>query len=77
MADFHLYCEQDEPAVGLTADWLVALSERARAQGQCERADRLLLLAWQAYDGQEISLVEADVAESEQAPSWELHRAAG
>jgi len=82
MADLDMCCEQDDPVVGSTADWLVALSERARAQGRRERADRLLLLAWQAYDGQEIALVEADVAEGEQggpgAPmSLELHRAAG
>jgi len=82
MADLNMCCEQDNPVVGSTADWLAALSERARTQGHCERADRLLLLAWQAYDGQEISLVEADLAEGEQgatgAPmSLELHRAAG
>jgi hypothetical protein len=82
MADLDMCCEQDDPVVGSTADWLAALSERARAQAHRERADRLLLLAWQAYDGQEISLVEADVAEGEQAPtdaptSLELHRAAG
>ena len=80
MADLDMCCEQG-PVVGSTADWLAALSERARAQGHCERADGLLLLAWQAYDGQEISLIEADVAEGEQAGgaamSLELHRAAG
>jgi hypothetical protein len=82
MADLDMCCEQDDPVVGSTADWLAALSGRARAQGHGERADRLLLLAWQAYDGQEISFVDADVAEGEQAPTGapmrlELHRAAG
>jgi len=47
--------EQDD-AIFSTADWLTELSERARAQGNAERADRVLLLAWQAYDGQEISV---------------------
>jgi hypothetical protein len=47
--------EQDD-AIVLKADWLIELSERARAQGNAERADRLLLLAWQAYDGQDISI---------------------
>jgi hypothetical protein len=82
MADLDMRGEQDGPVVGSTAEWLAALGDQARAQGHGERADRLLLLAWQAYDGQEISLVEADVAEGEQAPtgapmSLELHRAAG
>jgi hypothetical protein len=80
MADLDM-CEQDAVVLS-TAGWLAALNARARAQGHCERADRLLLLAWQAYDGQEISLVAADVAEREQARSsaplsWELHAAAG
>jgi hypothetical protein len=47
---------QQDDATVWTADWLVELSERARAHGNHERADRLLLLAWQAYDGQEILL---------------------
>ena len=81
MADLDIGGKQDDPVVGSTADWLVRLSERVRAQGDRERADRLLLLAWQAYDGQEISLIGADV-EGEQAPMaartrLELHRAAG
>jgi hypothetical protein len=81
MADLDFGAKQDDPVVGSTADWLAALSNRVRAQGNCERADRLLLLAWQAYDGQEISLIGADV-EGEQAPMaartrLELHRAAG
>ena len=52
-----------------TADWLVQLSERARAQGSVERADHLLLLAWQAYDGPEISLetVQDDTAAHDHA----------
>ncbi len=49
-------CEQDDDVVVSKADWLAELSERARAQGDGERADQLLLLAWQAYDGQEVSL---------------------
>jgi hypothetical protein len=81
MADLDMCCEQDDAVVGSTADWLAALSERAQAQGYYQRADGLLLLAWQAYDGQEISLLEADFAEGEEAPSGgsislELHRAA-
>ena len=80
MTDLNM-CERDAVVLS-AADWLATLSARARAQGHCERADRLLLLAWQAYDGQEISLVAADVAEGEQARSsallsWELHAAAG
>jgi hypothetical protein len=81
MADLDIGSKQDDPVVGSTADWLVTLGERVRAQGDRERADRLLLLAWQAYDGQEISLIASDV-EGEQAPTdaamgWEeLHRAA-
>jgi len=82
MADFEIGCERDGPVVASTAEWLAALSDRARAQGDSERADRLLLLAWQAYDGQKISLVDADLAAGEHAAtgapiSWELHRAAG
>ena len=42
-------------SAALTADWLATLSERARADGAIARADRLLLLAWQAFDGQEIT----------------------
>ena len=38
-----------------TAEWLATLSERARADGLIDRADRLLLLAWQAFDGGEIT----------------------
>src|SRR3954454_8252835 len=81
MANLDIHDKQDDRVVGSTADWLATLSERVRAQGDCERADRLLLLAWQAYDGQEISLIAADI-EGEQAPTGpamgsELHRAAG
>jgi hypothetical protein len=50
-----MYCEQDNAVITSRTDWLVELSERARAQGHGERADRLLLSAWQAYDGQEAS----------------------
>jgi len=39
-----------------TAEWLAGLSEQARARGDRDRADRLLLLAWQAYDGQAVAL---------------------
>ena len=39
----------------VSADWLTGLSERLRADGDIERADRVLLLAWQAYDGQDIT----------------------
>ena len=39
-----------------TAEWLAGLSEQARARGDVGRADRLLLLAWQAFDGQPIDL---------------------
>ena len=67
MADLDVGCEQDGPVVASTAEWLAALSEQARAQGNGERADRLLLLAWRAYDGQKISLVDVDVAEGEHA----------
>ena len=42
----------NEPAVASRVDWLVELSERARAQGRTKWADRLLLLAWRAYDRQ-------------------------
>ena len=81
MADLDIGGKQDDPVVGSTAEWLAALSERVRAQGDCERADCLLLLAWQAYDGQDVSLIAEDV-EGEQAPTgaamgWEPHRAAG
>src|SRR3954453_18337097 len=81
MADLEIGCERDGPVAASTAERLAALSDQARAQGHGERADRLLLLAWQAYDGQKISLVDADVAEGEHATSgapisWELHRAA-
>ena len=37
------------------AEWLASLSERVRAEGNTEHADRLLLLAWQAMDGQEVT----------------------
>ena len=53
-----------------TAEWLADLSERARAQGATERADKLLLLAWQAYDGQEITpdmLINAGVGPTDLA----------
>ena len=42
-------------SAALTADWLATLSELARADCTIVRADRLLLLAWQAFDGQEIT----------------------
>ncbi len=48
--------KQDDAVVVSLAEWLSELSERARAQGHVQRADRLLLLAWQAYDGQRVSL---------------------
>jgi hypothetical protein len=59
---------QDDDIIS-TADWLAELSERARAQGSAERADHLLLLAWQAYDGQEISLeaIRDDIAAQDHA----------
>jgi hypothetical protein len=44
--------ERDKRDVVSEAEWLAAQSERARALGDVERADRLLLLAWMAYDGQ-------------------------
>lgn len=48
--------EQGDAVVISVAEWLSDLSERARAQGHTQRADHLLLLAWQAYDGQQVSL---------------------
>lgn len=64
----NMCCEQDDAVVVSKADWLADLSERARAQGDRERADHLLLLAWQAYDGQEVSLgaVNGNVAGGDQ-----------
>jgi hypothetical protein len=53
-------CEQDNAVGASIAEWLAELSDRARAQGKCERADRLLLLAWQAYDGLEVSLEDVE-----------------
>jgi hypothetical protein len=51
-------CERETGAVMSEANWLAELSMQARISGDCERADRLLLLAWQAYDGQTISPTE-------------------
>ena len=36
--------------------WLAELSEQARTHGNIEHSDRLLLLAWQAMDGDQITL---------------------
>ena len=59
-------------SAALTADWLATLSERARADGAIARADRLLLLAWQAFDGQEITpemLAGIETADPHPAPA--------
>jgi hypothetical protein len=61
-------CAHDETGITARAEWLVELSERARARGNTERADRLLLLAWQAYDGQEISLERVNEDETHDQP---------
>lgn len=43
------------------ADWLAELSAKARADGDTARADHLLLLAWLAYDGQDVTLDDLDL----------------
>lgn len=45
-------CEVESSMVVPKAVWYAELSEKARRMGQCERADRFLLLAWLAYDEQ-------------------------
>ena len=49
-------CDPETPVVIPKAEWLAELSEHARARGEYARADRLLLLAWMAYDGQAVEV---------------------
>ena len=63
----HAKCESPgDGCLTTTAEWLAGLSEQARDRGDAERADRLLLLAWQAFDGQPIDL--SDINASGQVP---------
>ncbi len=49
-------CQLDDAVTGSRAEWLLELSERAKANGDRQRAEALLLAAWMAYDGQEVIL---------------------
>jgi hypothetical protein len=69
-----MYYEQDDLALVSSANWFAELSNQARAQGNCERADHFLLLAWMAYDGQEVPFQALAMAST---PTWPARSAGG
>lgn len=62
-------CDQlDDAAAASRAEWLLELSDRAKANGDHQRAESLLLQAWMAYDGQEVLLEGYEARPDAQRP---------
>jgi hypothetical protein len=58
--DGQMACGRVDAVVISDADRLIHMSEQAKLRGDREGADRLLLLAWMAYDGQDVTIDELE-----------------